>query len=83
MNIAALLVLVGLRGGNGKADVAIQLAHGQLRYLSHGRVALLDTNEKIGVWFFQTVGNQVVTFKAPVRNNQRLWGEIAALQHGE
>lgn len=52
MNVAVLLVLIGLRGGDGKTDVAIQFAQGQLRHLSHGGAALLDANEKICVWFF-------------------------------
>ena len=52
MDIAAFLVLIGLRGGDGKADVAVQLAQGQLRHLAHGGGALLDANEKICVWFF-------------------------------
>lgn len=52
MDIAAFLVLIGLRGGDGKTDVAIQFAQGQLRHLSHGGAALLDANEKICVWFF-------------------------------
>ena len=52
MNVAVLLVLIGLRGGDGKTDVAIQFAQGQLRHLSHGGAALLDANEKICVRFF-------------------------------
>ena len=52
MNVAAFLVLIGLRGSDGKADVAVQLAQGQLRHLAHDGAALLDANEKICVRFF-------------------------------
>ena len=52
MNVAVLLVLIGLRGGDGKTDVAVQFAQGQLRHLAHGGAALLDANEKICVRFF-------------------------------
>ena len=52
MDIAAFLVLIGLRGSDSKTDVAVQFAQGQLCHLSHGGAALLDANEKIRVRFF-------------------------------
>lgn len=83
MNVAVLLVRVGLRGSDGKTDVAVQFAQGQLRHLSHGGAALLDANEKICVRFFRTMGDKIVAFKPSIGYYQRLFFEVVALQHGD
>ena len=81
MDIAAFLVLIGLRGGDGKADVAVQLAQGQLRHLSHGGAALLDANEKICVRFFKNMRYEIVAFKTSIGYYQRFLRECVAFQH--
>ena len=66
MDIAVFLVLVGLRGGDGKTNIAVKLHHGQFCHLLHGRMALLDTDEEIYIGLFRTMDDEVITFKATV-----------------
>lgn len=81
MDIAVFLVLVGLRGGDGKTNIAIKLHHGQFCHLLHGRMALLDTDEEIYIELFRTMGDEVIIFKAAVCDDERLLREGVSLQH--
>ena len=81
MDIAVFLVLVGLRGGDGKTNIAVKLHHGQFCHLLHGRMALLDTDEEIYIGLFRTMDDEVITFKATVCDDERLIREGVSLQH--
>ena len=81
MDIAVFLVLVGLRGGDGKTDLAVKFHHRQFCHLPHGGMALLGTDEKIHIWLFKTIGYEVITFKATICDDECFLWEGVSLQH--
>lgn len=80
-DIAVFLVLLGLRGGDGRTDCTVKLHHRQLCHLSHRGVVLPDANEKVHIFLFKTMGNEVIALKAAVGNDERLLRECVAFQH--
>ena len=80
-DIAVFLVLLGLRGGDGRTDCTVKLHHRQLCHLSHRGVVLPDANKKVRIFLFKTMGNEVIALKAAVGNDERLLCECVTLQH--
>ncbi len=80
-DIAILLILIGLRGGDGKTNCAVQFHHRQFCHLAHGGFALLHTDEKVHIRLFKAVGYGVIPLKSAVADNERLLREYVALQH--
>ena len=81
MDIVLRLVHVGLRGGDGEADIAINFHHGQLGHLTHGRTALLNPNKKVYIRFFKAVGDEIIALKTAVAYKECLLRESVSFQH--
>lgn len=81
VDITVFLVLVGLGGSDGKAYVAIEFHHGQFCHLAHGGAVLFDTDEKIYIWLFEAVSDEIIAFKSAICDDERLLRECVTFQH--
>ena len=75
------LVLVGLGGGYGKGNITIQLQHGQAGDFPHSGMVVLHPQDKVDIWGVHQVGHNVITFVAPVEDDNGSAVEVVPFDH--
>ena len=81
VNVLVALVLVGLRGGDGKTDAAVQLRWWKFCGLSHPCVRRFHPDDKIDVRSIHKVCDDVAALISAVKNHNRLAVKDVALEH--
>ena len=75
------LVLVGLGGGYCKCNIAVQFQHRQAGDFPHSGMVVLYPQDKVDIWGVHQVGHNVITFVAPVEDDNGLAVKVVPFDH--
>ena len=77
VDVPVALVLVGLGGGYCKCNIAVQFQHRQAGDFPHSGMVVLYPQDKVDIWGVHQVGHNVITFVAPVEDDNGLAVKVA------